>query len=77
MSYFGDRIKKRRAELGLSLRQVSALAGISYQQVSNFENGDDPNPKVETINGLALALDLKSGDLFGLALADLTDRKCA
>lgn len=50
-------LRKRRAELGLSLQQVANLAGITKAQVWEIErkNGN-ANPRMNTIKGLAAAL---------------------
>lgn len=35
----GERIKKRRRELGISQEKLSEVLGVTYQQVQRYENG--------------------------------------
>ena len=36
---FGERLKNRREELGLSRAAVAGLLGVSASAISNYENG--------------------------------------
>lgn len=42
---FAQTIKAKRLEKGLSLREASALIGISHTYLSALENGRDPRSK--------------------------------
>ena len=35
----GERIKKRRIELGISQEKLAVALGVTYQQVQRYENG--------------------------------------
>lgn len=35
----GERIKKRRKELGISQERLSEILGVTYQQIQRYENG--------------------------------------
>lgn len=59
---FGERVRARRFELVMSHAEVAAAAGISASQVSRIERGAAV-PRLDTIIGLAAALDLNPGDL--------------
>jgi transcriptional regulator with XRE-family HTH domain len=37
----GERIRARRAELGLRQEQLAAALGLSYQQIQKYENGSN------------------------------------
>jgi transcriptional regulator with XRE-family HTH domain len=50
------RLTKRRAELGLTLREVAIEAGISLPYVANLEKGRG-NPTLDVIESLAVALE--------------------
>lgn len=58
----GDRLRSRRHELGLTLREVAEIAGLSLPYVSNLERGKG-NPTLDALRKLARALDLDLGDL--------------
>src|SRR6516164_5794526 len=60
----GPRLKALRAELGLSLQQMSAIAGVSAASIHKIERGD----MVPTITTL-----LKLASAFRRPLADLID----
>ena len=57
----------RRAELGLSIRQVAARAGLQLMTVSNLENGTNLGPQPDTLKALARVLGLSVSDLYVLA----------
>ncbi len=65
---FGDRLKARRKELGLSQRALAARAGVDYTYLSKIENGRlEHTPSIRTIQGLARALQLDELELMDLA----------
>ena len=51
MTGVGDRVRKRRRELGLSQREL-ASKGVSYAYISRIENGER-NPSVSVLRKLA------------------------
>lgn len=59
----GDRIKQIRKQKGFSQIQAAELAGIDPKSLSRIESGVF-NPSVETLQGLALALNVEMQDFF-------------
>lgn len=61
---FGEQIKQRRAELGMSIRQAARQSGVSPSYLSAIESGRNPatarppEPSVGVVEGLCRALDL-------------------
>lgn len=62
-----DYVKRRRAELGLSLSKVADRAQITKTHVWEIENGGSDNPTVTTICGLACALETDAVRLFRIS----------
>lgn len=63
---FGNRLKRIRNEKGLSQRDVAARMHISQQAYRQFEVKRDYDPKHETLQRLAAALDVSIEALKGL-----------
>lgn len=59
---FGARIATKRAELGLTQRELAAKAGVSWSQISRYES-DQAIPRLRVLMSLAAALDLNIEDL--------------
>lgn len=51
----GEKIKKRRMELGISQEALAEILGVTYQQVQRYENGTN-RLNVENIQLIAGAL---------------------
>lgn len=51
----GEKIKKRRRELGISQERLAEILGVTYQQVQRYENGMN-KLNVENIQVIAEAL---------------------
>lgn len=58
----GERLRDRRHELGLSLRELSGRLGVSASLISQIERGR-ANPSVSTLYALVGALDVSLDDL--------------
>lgn len=56
----GERVKSSRERLGLSLRALAEAADVSYQAVQYTESGQTV-PRVDTIEAIAVALDVAPG----------------
>lgn len=69
----GKELALLRQERGLSLRQVEAMCGVSYQYISAMENGA-PNANV-TLDTLTSILTALNGDL--QVVRDRKDRSLA
>ena len=60
----GEKIKKRRMELGLSQEDLAKKAGVSRVQISNLERGECKNAHSKTLMALAVALETTVNWLF-------------
>lgn len=60
---FGDFIRQRRTDLGLTLRQLSDATGIHHSRLSRWERGEQRPQVADLLLTLALALDVPVGDL--------------
>ena len=60
-----DRIKLRRLELGLTLKDVSKRLGVAESTVSRYETEDIKNMGIDKIEKLANALDCSPGYIMG------------
>ena len=64
---FGQRIKRRRRELGLTQRQVAEVLEIDFTYLSKLENDRGEPPGEKTIRGLSAVLHEDEEDLLALA----------
>lgn len=62
----GNHLKKRRTELGLTLKEVGRRSDMTDSNVLRIERGDIPQPRPETLKSLANVLGLELSDLFNL-----------
>jgi len=60
---FGRAIQSRRYELGFSQEEVAERAGLHRTYISDIERGSR-NPSLESIEKLAIALDISMTELF-------------
>ncbi|MEO0537467.1 MAG: helix-turn-helix transcriptional regulator [Cyanobacteria bacterium P01_A01_bin.123] len=60
MSDFGDKIRKRRSEEGLSQEKLAQTVGISRNYLSQIERGVATNLSWQVMNRLTAALGLKA-----------------
>ena len=60
----GERVRRRRRELGLRQTDLAGLANLNQGYVSAIE-GDRRRPRAATVRALAVALDLPEGVLIG------------
>lgn len=61
-----DIIKRRRTELGYTLKDISEKVGVGPSTVSRWESGDIANMKRDKIQALAEALALTPNVIMGL-----------
>jgi transcriptional regulator with XRE-family HTH domain len=59
----GDRIRKRRVELGWSLRELEERAGVNNAVILRIETGAIAQPRLDKLNRLTRALGLNIADL--------------
>lgn len=64
-TYTGDMIKKHRTEQGLTQKKLGELCGIADSNIRKYESGRQ-NPKIETLQKIADALDIKISELISL-----------
>lgn len=55
---FGKHLRSLRQEAGITQFDLSARANISVQYLQNLESKQPKNPSLETLYGLAKALDV-------------------
>ena len=60
----GNKIKQLRLARDISLNDLSKLSGVSKAALSKLENGNS-NPRIDTLDAIAIALRLPLGDLLG------------
>jgi len=53
-----ENIKKYRAKLGLSQEELAHAAGITHSALSKIEAGYSQNPRVLTVQKIAIALEV-------------------
>ena len=63
LSIIARNIKKYRNEKGISQDKLSKLAEVSFNTITKIEAGDTPNPTIETVKKIAVALDVTIDNL--------------
>lgn len=63
----GDKIKKRRIDLGLTLESVASYVGVSISTVSRWERGEIDNMKRDKIQKLSEILLVSVPYILGLS----------
>lgn len=64
---FGQRIKRRRREVGLTQRQLATKLGIDFTYLSKLENNRGEPPGDKTIRNIAAVLQEDEEELLALA----------
>ena len=59
-----ENIRKLRQKKGISQDRLSKDADIALNTVVKIETGENPNPTVETLEKIAKALGVATGELF-------------
>ncbi|KMT21568.1 helix-turn-helix domain-containing protein [Clostridium cylindrosporum] len=67
----GEKLKHAREEKKLTLKSLADISGVGQSTISDIENGLSKNPRRDTLNKLANALDVSISDLF----SDTTSNK--
>jgi transcriptional regulator with XRE-family HTH domain len=62
---FGEAVRRRRLELGWSLRELSERVFTDEKQVGGIERGTR-NPSLQVVFDLESVLEIKLGELFSL-----------
>ena len=72
MLLLGERIKKRRIELGMTQEELGKLIGVTKVAICGYEN-NTRSPKLDTISKLAVVLNLEIGYLLGQDVAIINE----
>ena len=70
----GENIKRLRKERGLTQKKLGELCGIAEPNIRKYENGKQ-NPKLETVESIAKALNVSVLSLLGFSLADIPTKE--
>jgi len=57
------RIRELRNKRGMSQEKLARLAGISYNTIVKIESGESKNPTIQTMAGIAKALNVPLDEL--------------
>lgn len=60
---FAKRIRELRNKKGLSQEKLARLADVSFTTIVKIESGDSKHPTIQTMAGIAKALDISLDDL--------------
>ncbi|MEG2412613.1 MAG: helix-turn-helix transcriptional regulator [Clostridium sp.] len=60
----GNKLKRRRKELDISIYELAIKTGLSATYISNLENEQKTNPSKYTMEKLAKHLEITVVDLF-------------
>jgi transcriptional regulator with XRE-family HTH domain len=52
----GEQVRRARKRAGLTQRELASAAGLTQASISQIENGERPNPGIETIAAIERAL---------------------
>ena len=56
-------MKKYRDRLGISQDKLSKIADVTLHTITKIESGATPDPRIETLRKIAVALGVKVDDL--------------
>lgn len=63
---FGDLLKKKRKEAGLTQRELADRAGVDFSYISKIENGRLPPPAADTLVQLCKIMHVPPEELLAL-----------
>lgn len=69
---FGKRIKECRKARGLTQEQLASAVGIATNTISRYEI-NERQPNLETLNKIAVALEMDFSDFLWIRTEDITD----
>lgn len=67
-----DKIKEAKTEKGITAADISQLSGVPLATLNRILNGKTPNPTLESIVPIAIALGLSIDELMGLKIPEDT-----
>jgi transcriptional regulator with XRE-family HTH domain len=62
-SSIGENIRKYRLQKNMSQDRLSKLADVAFHTIVKIESGETPNPTIETVRKIAVALGVRIDDL--------------
>ena len=62
-SNIGETIKRYRLQKGISQDKLSKLADVAFHTVVKIESGNTPNPTIDTVKKIAVALGVNINEL--------------
>jgi transcriptional regulator with XRE-family HTH domain len=62
-SSIGENIRKYRLKKNMSQDRLSKLADVAFHTIVKIESGETPNPTIETVRKIAVALGVSIDDL--------------
>ncbi|MHB8192945.1 MAG: helix-turn-helix domain-containing protein [Bellilinea sp.] len=71
---FGNGVKKRRLELGLTQEELAAISGLHRTYIADVERGER-NISILNIVNLIYALDITVADFFSQYFPETHDKK--
>ena len=66
----GEKLQELRQQAGLTLYELEQRSGINRPKLLRIEKGEIRQPTVETLNKLAIALDVDPEEFYDAAWAD-------
>lgn len=60
-----ENLKSIRKKQNISQRKLAQISGVSYSMVSKLETGEQKNPSLDTLDKIAVALDVTVSQLMG------------
>jgi XRE family transcriptional regulator, master regulator for biofilm formation len=73
----GQRIQRLREQRGLSVQELADRAGTTYQSIWRIERGDQKDPSVALMKGIARALGVGVDHLISMFGEDKTSERMA
>jgi transcriptional regulator with XRE-family HTH domain len=74
METFGDRIRERAAQLGLSIREMAMRCGLEPRRFAHYASGDR-DPDLQTLVAVARKLDTSPNWLLGFDSGEFPKRR--
>ena len=69
----GQRIQRLREESGMSVQELATRAETTYQSIWRIERGDQKDPSIALVRGIARALGVGVDRLIGMFSEDEKD----
>lgn len=63
MNEIGDRIKKKCDSLKITVKELASVSGVNYKTLNRLVSTEDPNPTLDNLKRLSIALGLSIDNL--------------